>query len=120
LLRDDKADIPFPNCWDIPGGHVEEGETPEECIRREMLEEMELAVTAPRLFRISRMPDRVETTFWVSRDIDIARVILHEGQGLRWFSEDEVAASDESQIAFGFRSVLLEFFRQRPWLNPLV
>jgi 8-oxo-dGTP diphosphatase len=35
-LRDDKPDIPFPNHWDLIGGHVEEGETPEQawCARR--------------------------------------------------------------------------------------
>ncbi|MCK7516403.1 MAG: NUDIX domain-containing protein [Ignavibacteriales bacterium] len=29
LLRDDKVDIPFPNMWDIPGGKVEDNETPD-------------------------------------------------------------------------------------------
>ncbi len=29
LLRDDKPDIPYPNMWDLPGGHVDNGETPE-------------------------------------------------------------------------------------------
>ncbi len=37
LLRDDKAGIPFSNMWDIPGGMVEVGETPEEAARREMV-----------------------------------------------------------------------------------
>ena len=42
LLRDDKPGIPYPNMWDIPGGHAEYGETPEQCIVREMKEEMDL------------------------------------------------------------------------------
>jgi 8-oxo-dGTP diphosphatase len=29
----------FPNCWDIVGGHVENGETIEEALHREMQEE---------------------------------------------------------------------------------
>jgi 8-oxo-dGTP diphosphatase len=29
-LRDNKPDIPFPDHWDLIGGHIEEGETPEE------------------------------------------------------------------------------------------
>ena len=29
----------FPNCWDIVGGHVEPGETPEQALEREVAEE---------------------------------------------------------------------------------
>src|SRR2546429_7543057 len=29
----------FPNCWDIVGGHVEPGETPEQALHREVAEE---------------------------------------------------------------------------------
>ena len=35
-LRDDKPAIPFPNHWDFFGGHVEEGETPEQALVREV------------------------------------------------------------------------------------
>ena len=40
FLRDNKPGIPFPNHVDLIGGHVEEGETPEEAARREIAEEM--------------------------------------------------------------------------------
>lgn len=35
--------------WELPGGQLEEGETPEQCVVREVLEETSLAVTAQRL-----------------------------------------------------------------------
>jgi 8-oxo-dGTP pyrophosphatase MutT (NUDIX family) len=30
-----KLTIPFPNMWDIPGGKVEEGESPEQALLEE-------------------------------------------------------------------------------------
>jgi len=42
FLRDDKPDIIYPNMWDVPGGHVEPDETPEQYIIREMKEEMDI------------------------------------------------------------------------------
>ncbi len=41
-LRDNKPGIPFPNHWDLIGGHVEEGETPEEALIREVKEELNI------------------------------------------------------------------------------
>jgi mutator protein MutT len=35
--------------WELPGGQLEEGETPEQCVVREILEETSLAVAAGRL-----------------------------------------------------------------------
>lgn len=46
LLRDNKPDIPFPDCWDLPGGGREGDETPEECALRELDEEFGFRVSA--------------------------------------------------------------------------
>lgn len=40
--RDDRADIPFPDMWDLPGGGRDGGETPEACVSRELIEEFAL------------------------------------------------------------------------------
>jgi 8-oxo-dGTP diphosphatase len=44
-LRDNKPGIPFPDHWDLIGGHVEEGETPEEALVREVKEELDIEIT---------------------------------------------------------------------------
>ena len=113
FLRDDKDSIPYPNCWDIPGGHVESGETPEECIVREMQEEIGIDIGTPVLYRTYRMNDRIEYTYWQMFSIDIDNIRLNEGQALQWFTESEIRDMKEEDFALGFRKVLFDFFKDR-------
>ncbi len=111
VLRDDKPGLPYANMWDIPGGHVEDGETPEACIVREMEEEIGADVSGSVLFRIYEFHDRTEYVFALSFERRIEDLTLTEGQALRWFSRKEIAGTE---LAYGFNSVADDFFKEGP------
>lgn len=110
FLRDDKPGLPYANMWDIPGGHVEEGETPAECIVREMKEEIGVDIDIPSLFNVYDFVDRIEYVYTMQCQYQIENLSLTEGQALRWFSEKEIA---ETELAYGFNQVAEDFFKSQ-------
>lgn len=110
--RDDKPTIRFPGHWCLPGGYLEPGERPHECVRREIEEEMGVVLdpAAVRPLCSRRRSYGVEHTFWTAVDLDLSRVVLTEGQDLRWFTRQEAAA-----LALGYEdnAILAEFFALR-------
>lgn len=115
FLRDRNSGIPFPDRWDVPGGHIEENETPEECIQREMKEEIGIDVGSPPLFHKYDMTDRTEFTFWQAVDFNLAKIVLYEGQRMQWFTQEEILRMSDDDFAFDFRKILLDFFREQPF-----
>lgn len=89
--RHDRTD--HPDTWDLPGGHIEPGESPADAMRREVREEVGAEVTA---FHGVAFPDffpSAEThvfvvTGWTGEPANLA---LDEHDDLRWFTADEVA-----------------------------
>lgn len=81
------------NFWCIFGGHVEEGETPEEALYRELQEELAYVPKNPELLMVHPFPsgqggkhvyiERIDTTQELVLD-------MHEAQGMGWFSMAEV------------------------------
>lgn len=94
-LRDDKSWIPFPNHWDLIGGHVEEGETPEEALVREIKEELDIEIPGYKFYK--RVPcykgdvyDNIKYIYTGKINIPIEEITLLEGQKAQYFKPEEI------------------------------
>ena len=110
LLRDDRIEIPYANMWDIPGGKVEIGETPELAIRREMNEELGIKDLGEiNLFKIISSEKITDYIFWKRLNINTNELVLNEGQKIEYFDLDTIK---KTELAFKYNFVLEEFYNQ--------
>lgn len=109
-LRDDKPTIKFPNTWCLPGGYIEPGEQPHECIRREIEEEMGVVLDVVSPLVSATRSYGIEHTFWTEIDLDLDHVVLTEGQRLKWFTRAEVGAHE---LGYEDNAILASFFERR-------
>ena len=82
----------FKGGWEFPGGKIEEGETPENALKREILEELETEIAAGELI------DTIEydyPAFHLSMDCfwcDVVRgdLVLKEHESARWLDKESL------------------------------
>jgi 8-oxo-dGTP diphosphatase len=93
--RDNKPGIPFPHYWDLIGGHVEEGETPEEALVREVKEEINFDLKDYRFFRkyVCMEGDvypNIKHIYSGKINLPVEEITLYEGESLQYFSKEEI------------------------------
>lgn len=108
MLRDDKPTIRYPNQWITLGGRVEDGESPEDAIKREMMEEIEFDLTNFILFKVYDWPEKKEWVYYARVDLVPENINLHEGQMIKYFSWEEIEKMD---LAFHDNDILKDYFQ---------
>jgi 8-oxo-dGTP pyrophosphatase MutT (NUDIX family) len=84
-LRDDKPGIPNPGCWAGFGGAVEQGETVEQALHRELLEETGLEISTATFLTCETDHEgdgREVSLFYVVGDYRPEEIDLREGAGV--------------------------------------
>jgi 8-oxo-dGTP diphosphatase len=113
-LRDNKPGLMFPGHWSTLGGRIEEGETPDEAMSRELTEEIEISppMTFWRVFEhhfaSGGKSHDVDIYAYIGEiDLEIADIHLHEGQRLAFLDRADI---DNLPFAFGLDRLYREFF----------
>ena len=113
--RCEKAPI-FPFWWTTPGGHVEDGESPETAAARELEEEFELETDPQHVFSYTRYMLREGKIIKVLQHVylqylekEASEIPVHEGIQVAWCDQ---AAVRDLPLAFGFKKMCLDFLSQ--------
>jgi len=114
-LRDNKSWIPFPNHWDLIGGHVEEGETPEEAVKREYIEELGLELKEFEFYKEFECLngdafENIKFIYTGKINIPVEEITLLEGQYVRYFTKEEIP---DVKFANIIKSIVMEYISEK-------
>lgn len=95
-LRDFKSSISYPGHWGAFGGSVEKGESPENALDRELIEEIGYSPGTFNFFREVNM-DRKKLNihmFYTNIGVSLSQLNLMEGIDMGFFSVEEILSKN--------------------------
>jgi len=100
--------------WELPGGKIAVGETPESCLVREIEEEVAWTVTVGPildawLYHIREGKDVLIVTYGCTTDADNGPGLSEEHSASNVFLESEVAGLN---MPYGYKRSITEWFRR--------
>lgn len=86
----------LPLKWEFPGGKIEAGESPQQCLERELLEELGITVQIQRQLPESshRYTDFAITLYPFVCLLGQGKVVLHEHAAITWIAPEQMHALD--------------------------
>ena len=96
LIAKRKNDQYFKDKWEFPGGKIEKGETPEECLEREVKEELDIVIKVGPFFmeNIYQYPDKKVHLLTYFASLESGTLKANEHEDFRWVSFSELDTFD--------------------------
>jgi len=114
-LRDNKRGIPFPDHWDLIGGHVEEGESPEQALIREVKEELDIDLKEYTFYRkyecmTGDAYENIKYIYTGRINLPIEKVTLLEGVRPQYFTREEIPHVKFANI---LKSIVMDYINDK-------
>jgi 8-oxo-dGTP diphosphatase len=90
----------FAGNWEFPGGSLEKGETPEQCLKRELREELDIEIEVGDLICISEYSYTPEWTIrlLVYKTMLVSGIFnLNDHEEIKWVKPADLASYDFSE-----------------------
>ena len=91
-LRDNIPGILYPGCWAFFGGHIDPGETPEDSVKREILEEIGYILPEVIKFRCYQDDRVIRHVFHAPLTVELDQLVLGEGWDMGLLTPEQIRA----------------------------